>query len=158
MALSESITGQFQLQTRLFSNALVNLEADCTTRPSDTTNHLAWLAGHLVSTRVMLVNLLGGSARDPHPDIFGKGKGIDESLAYPSLKRSMADWEAVAPLLTEALKKVDDKVLAAKAPFPTPMGEKLGEVIAFFAHHEAYHIGQMGILRKYFGKEAMKYN
>ena len=83
-----------------------------------------------MSTRVMLVNLLGGSARDPHPDIFGKGKGIDESLAYPSLKRSMADWEAVAPLLTEALKKVDDKVLAAKAPFPTPMGEKLGEVIA----------------------------
>jgi len=30
--------------------------------------------------------------------------------------------------------------------------------LAFLMHHEAYHIGQPGILRKYLGKEAMKYN
>ncbi len=145
------------MQTRLFNNVLLDLEADHTTRPTEATNHIGWLAGHLVSTRVMLVNLLGGAATDPFPDIFGNGKGIDDSLTYPSLERSIADWQAIAPQLIEALKKVNGEALSARSPIPTPMGEQLGEVVAFFAHHEAYHIGQIGILRKYFGHEAMKY-
>ncbi|WP_155208447.1 hypothetical protein [Xanthovirga aplysinae] len=33
----------------------------------------------------------------------------------------------------------------------------MAKMLAFFAHHEAYHIGQMGIIRKYFGEAAMEY-
>ncbi len=51
MTPSQLIEGQFEMQTRLFSNALEGLGTDHTTRPSNSTNHLAWLAGHLVSTR-----------------------------------------------------------------------------------------------------------
>lgn len=158
MTPSQLIEGQFEMQTRLFSNALENLGTDQTTRPTNSTNHLAWLAGHLVSTRYMLLGLLGGTADEPHPELYAQGKAIDESLPYPTLEQSIADWNEVTPSFMEALSNVNEETLSAKAPFPVPLGEKIGEVVAFFAHHEAYHIGQMGILRKYFGKEAMKYN
>ena len=152
------IAGQFEMQTRLFKNALEGLEADYPTRPSEATNHIAWLAGHLASARYSIISLLGASAQEPHPDVYGQGKGIDENLTYPSLDRCLADWNEVTPLLMDVLKNVNEEALSSKSPFPTPMGEKLGDVIAFFAHHEAYHIGQIAILRKYFGHEAMKYN
>ena len=51
-----------------------------------------------------------------------------------------------------------DEVLGSPAPTKTPIAdETLGGMLAFLMHHEAYHIGQMDLLRKYLGKDAMSY-
>ena len=44
----------------------------------------------------------------------------------------------------------------SKDKFPIDDESVLGG-ISFLVGHEAYHIGQLSILRKFFGLEAMKY-
>lgn len=152
------IIGQFELHTRLYKNALLGMDEVCTDRPTDSTNHIGWIAGHLVSTRHMLTGLLGVEAAEPHATLFGNGKGIEAGAAYPTVSECLEHWQAITPLMIEGLKKVTPAQLSNNAPFLTPMGETIDHTLAFFAHHEAYHIGQLGLLRKYFGKEAMKYS
>ena len=50
-----------------------------------------------------------------------------------------------------------DAVLDAPSPADAPISDTFGGFPAFLLHHEAYHLGRMGILRKYLGKDAMRY-
>ena len=62
-------------------------------------------------------------------------------------------------LLKEALASVTEEYLAADSPLKSPIGDFTnGGTVAFLAQHESYDIGQMGFLKKYFTKEAMKYS
>ncbi len=147
----------FEVHTRVFSNAIDGLEAYSRKRPNEFTNHVAWLAGHLTSTRYMLATVIGQDVQEPHPDFFAQGKGIDTALNYPSLEETAGYWNEISPKLIGALKELPDVVLSADAPFPVPLGNKMDVFIGFFVHHEAYHIGQLGLLRKFFGEQALTY-
>jgi len=68
------------------------------------------------------------------------------------------DWNAISGIISEALANLPADALEADAPNVPIPGGKLGDFFDFLMHHEAYHIGQMGILRKFLGKESMKYN
>ena len=49
--------------------------------------------------------------------------------------------------------------LKGKGIFQTPIGDdNMKNFIDFVLHHEAYHIGQIGFIRKQLGKESMKYD
>jgi hypothetical protein len=133
------------------------MEEHWTDRPK-AANHAAWLAGHLVSTRYMLANVSGLQLAEPNPELFGNGKGLEVTATYPGLASVASQWEEISHKLTQHLKGLNSKSLTQKAPFPTPAGETLADFVTFLVHHEAYHLGQLGILRRYFGKEAMKYN
>lgn len=152
------VTTQFNLQSHLYDNVLADLEDFSKQRPNDMTNHVAWIAGHLVSSRCFLVGLLGGQAQEPHPELFENGKGLEADGDYPTLAESMASYEEVTAKLTDALASATPELLSTEAPFPVPTGKTLGDMAAFLAHHEAYHIGQIGILRRVFEKDAMSYS
>lgn len=149
-----------KLQTRLFKNVLKDIDPEKETeRINGNTNHLRWLAAHVVSTRYFIGQLAGMEIEEPHFDIIGQGKKLDETIEYPTLEESLQDWDAIAGKVEEGLANASDEVLSAKAPFEFPAVDNtiLGAV-SFMVHHEAYHIGQMGLIRKSFGSEAMKYN
>ena len=152
------VMAQFNLQSHLYKNVLDGLEDVRDRRSNDMTNHIAWIAGHVVSTRCFLVSLLGGQAQEPHPELFENGKGLEADGDYPTLAESMASYEEVTAKLNDALASATPEQLAADAPFPVPAGKTMGDMAAFLAHHEAYHIGQIGILRRVFEKDAMSYS
>ncbi|MEM7041073.1 MAG: DinB family protein [Bacteroidota bacterium] len=152
------LLNMFGMHDRLFKNVTADLSGNVDQRLSADVNHLGWLAGHLVSTRYFLANVLGTEVQEPHPDLFANGKGIDAEASYPSLDSSIAAWDEITATLATAFQNINADFLDAKAPFATPMGDTMADFFGFMAHHEAYHIGQMGILRKYFGHEGMKYN
>ncbi len=152
------ITAQFELHNRLFKNVVEGLENNKSAQLNEYTNHAAWLAGHIVSSRYALTNVLGAGVTEPHPGLFEHGKGINPAAEYPGLDTCAKDFDEITPKLEEKLKSLTAEQLNAEGPFKVPMGQRMDQIIAFFAHHEAYHIGQLGILRKYFGKEAMKYS
>lgn len=152
------LISQFELHTKLYNNAVEGLEEVRTNRLNDYTNHAAWLAGHIVSSRYFIGSLLGVTDQEPHPEIFGQGKGIDTSFDYPSIEVDAKDFNDYSPKVLEAFKSFPEEKLNEKAPIPAPTGDTIGALVTFLLHHEAYHIGQLGILRKYFGKEAMKYS
>lgn len=150
---------QFNLQTRLFNNVTVGVtDSDAQTQMNGNTNHAAWLTGHIVSTRFMLANVLGLNVKEPFPAFFENGKGLDKTAKYPSMSALTKDWNALSEKMVAALSSLNEEALNNKMPRPVPTGDTLGDFIAFLIHHEAYTIGQLGISRRFFGLEGMKYS
>jgi hypothetical protein len=153
------LRGQFSLQEKLFTNVLSGIKnEDSHKRINQNTNHLAWLTGHIVSTRYMMLNVLGINSTEPFPDLFAQGKGVQADVTYPSLSELTKDWKTISEKLNERLNSISEEELEANAPFPTPLGSTIKDFISFCSHHEAYTIGQLGLYRRFHGYEAMKYN
>jgi hypothetical protein len=153
------LINQFNLQTKLFNNVTVSIsDVDSQKQMNANTNHIAWLTGHTVSTRYMLANALGLKTQEPFPALFENGKGIDKTAKYPSIKELTKDWNSISEKVSTALNSISEEALQTKMPRPVPTGDTMGDFISFINHHEAYTIGQLGISRRFFGLEAMKYN
>ena len=146
-----------ELQTRLFLNVNEGLDAHYEERPNEMTNHAAWVAGHLVSSRYAMARVLGLDVNEPHAELFANRKGLDPQAEYPGLQELRDNWSEISGLVLKAFADADEAFLSAKAPFPTPLGDTNAQVLTFFVHHEAYHIGQLGILRRVFREGAMQY-
>ncbi len=156
-AINELIS-QFKLQEKLFNNVTFDIkDEDARKKINNNTNNLTWLIGHTVSTRYMLLNVLGEKASEPFPDLYGGGKGWQASATYPNVKDLLKDWSGVSQKLYNKLSSMSQDQFEAKAPQPTPMGGNVRNFVSFCAHHEAYTIGQMGLYRRVHGYPAMKY-
>jgi uncharacterized damage-inducible protein DinB len=154
--MNDTLTSQFDMHTRLYNNVLKNIEEEESYTSFNNSNNVKWLAGHLVSTRLLFANI-SGISEDSNFIIFGKG--FDSSLNYPTLDIIKSKWNEIAEPVSNGLKNLSPEELKGKGLFQTPIGEdNLKNFIEFVLHHEAYHIGQIGILRKQLGKESMKYD
>ncbi|HYG49507.1 MAG TPA: DinB family protein [Flavobacteriales bacterium] len=140
---------QFDLQTRLFNNVTEGIsDNDSIKRLNANTNHVAWLTGHVASTRYMLAG-----ATEPFPELFQNGKGLQNDAKYPPIKELTKDWNALAEKISNTLQKLPEEALSTQMPQAVPTGNTLADFIAFINHHEAYTIGQIGIARRFFGKQ-----
>lgn len=112
-------------------------------------NHLAFLAVHLTGARYYIVKFLGGSAQDPLERYHEKARSIDDIAEFPPPAEVLEAWSAVAPLLDGWLAKATPAFLAGDSglPFPTPGPTRL-DALSFLAQHEAYHLGQMCLIRR----------
>jgi hypothetical protein len=150
----------FNLNTRLFLNALEGItEAQAKERISDHNNPLNWLAAHTIWARYNTCAMLGRpAAKNPFDGLFENFKPFDAATDYGTLANAKTEWNKASELLKEALATVTEEHLAADCPFKSPSGDfSFGGTIAFMAQHESYDIGQIGLLKKYFTKEAMSY-
>ena len=149
----------FKMQTHLFLNVTGDItEEHAKAHFGGSPNHIVWITGHLVSTRYMLGTVLGLTDREPYPKFFEGGKGIQEDIDYPSINKLTAGWEEFAEKLTDRMESLTEDELQADPPIQTPIGDgTLRGFITFICHHEAYHIGQLSILRRHFGYEPMSY-
>lgn len=147
------------LNSRLFINVLEGIEeSQRHARPDAHINHAAWLAGHIVSTRYFIGNILGGEKTEPYPELFRAGPKIQDDLEYPELQEQLKHWEMATRQMTEAMKHTTTENLTGPPPFRLPVNDKtLLGALAFFTHHESYHLGQLGQLRKMLELPAMKY-
>ena len=147
------------LHTQLFYNSIDGIsEETAQKRPNSNSNHIAWIAGHTLSARYTLANVCGVPDKEPFPELFLHGKSI-EAGDYPSLEEMKVHWKIISEKLLSRLKEIDEKTLNGNAPFKLPVDDPtVRGTIAFFVHHEAYHIGQLSLVRKIFGSDAMKYS
>jgi len=154
----DALSRMFDMQTYLFANVVRGISDEhAHVRPNATTNHIAWITGHLVSARFMLCNVLGANVAEPFPELFADLKGMEVNASYPTMEALTKDWSAVSGTLMERLRGMSVEELFAPASFPFPNGNRRVDQITFVAHHEAYTIGQIGLLRRYFGYPAMSY-
>ena len=154
------LKAQFDLNTRLYINALAGItDTEANNRNNEHANHMKWIAGHLLNTRIeAMSNMTGGTADTSYSAIFGRGTKLDPDATYPPIDELTAKWTAAADAISQGLTHIPDEVLGGPAPVQTPIPDEtfLG-MLAFFVSHETYHIGQLGILRKMAGKESMSY-
>ena len=150
----------FNMNDRLFINAMQGItEAQAKERISGHVNPENWIAAHTVWARYNALMFLGAPAGNPYNDLFENFKGYDASLNYPTLAEIKEEWRKVSGLLKDAIQNVSEEHLAGDSPIKSPIGDFTnGGTIAFLAQHESYDIGQMGLLKKFYTKEAMSYN
>ncbi len=146
------------LNTHLFFNALRGLdEAEAGYRIAPQVNSAAFVAAHLVDARHYLLKMLGVARPNPM-DAFGQARSEDEVRELPSLALLREAWLDVAGALRQALLALTPEVAARPAGgafLMMPPG-LIGAVV-FLLHHESYHVGQIALLRKHLGHEAMTY-
>lgn len=147
------VAHQFRDTTQLYARALNGVGYDALlTRPGIRSNPLLWVAGHLVQQRTRLLGALGPERQTPWDDLFGTGSMIGDFRRYPSVGELDAVWRSATEELMRRLETVTPAILGTPSPqwLRTQDGTVLG-ALAFAAMHEAYHIGQMGFLRKWLG-------
>lgn len=150
----------FNMNDRLFNSTLEGVtEEQSQETIAGHVNPINWIASHTVWARYNTLMFLGKPAGNPYNDLFENFKAYDASLPYPSLAEIKDEWNKVSPLLHEALDGVSEEHLAGDSPIKSPIGDFTnGGTVAFLAQHESYDIGQLGLLKKFFTKEAMSYN
>jgi hypothetical protein len=156
-----ALKAQFDMQTRLFINTLEGItDSESTTRENDHVNHMKFIAGHILNTRVnFLTQLTGGQPDTSYVEKFGRGVKIDPNGDYPPLSEITSKWNTTANGIGTGIANAPEEMLAAKSPIAAPIADDtMRGLFAFLISHEAYHIGQLGLLRKMIGKEAMSYN
>ena len=150
----------FKLNDRLFLNTLQGVtEEQASERIIGHVNPVIWIAAHTVWARYNALMFLGAPAGNPYNDLFENFKPYDASQNYPSLAAVKEEWKKVSGLLSEAIKNVSAEHLAADAPIKNPTGDFTNwGTVTFFAQHESYDVGQLGLLKKFLTKEAMSYS
>ncbi|MFH1278079.1 MAG: DinB family protein [Candidatus Eisenbacteria bacterium] len=118
-------------------------------------NHMNWVMGHIVATRSHLHRLLGKEPLWSEEEIalydrgapggIGRGEAIDMGKMIDDFEKSQETFVAV-------LEGMSDEEFAGKGAPKGIGGESMGEQLAAFMFHEAYHAGQLGILRRGLGK------
>ena len=154
------LVGILEVNTRLFRNCLADLtEAQSRQRPTEATNHAAFVAAHLVESRYYILKGLGAPLPCPLASYLGEWRGIDQISEWPTLAEVRNAWEAGSQALMERLGTISAAELDAPSPTKMPVYEQtaLG-VLAFLIQHDSYHIGQLSLLRKYAGLPAMSYS
>ena len=147
------LAGQFDVSTNLFVKALRGIaRAELVTRPSDRSNPLIWVAGHLAQARGRMINVLGGRREIPWGQLFSTGSTVGPAEQYPEADSIVHEWTSVSDELTRQLGALDAGALAAPPPMRVSSADgTLRGAVTLFAFHEAYHVGQMGYLRKWLG-------
>jgi len=149
-----------ELNARLVPNCLDGVSDELATRrPSAGTNHIAFVALHILDARYYLAAALGVACESPFKERLEGAKGIDDIDVYPSLDDVRDAWNEVSGLLSSRLEVMDEKALDAEAPFSFPIegGASLLGMLTFLTQHESYHVGQLAFLRRLVGLDAMSY-
>ncbi len=155
----QGLTAQLVLQSKLFLNCLdgISEEAACV-RAGDTTNNMAFLAAHLVDSRHWLARIVGLTIENPFAERLDGARGIEDLKNCPSVEESCHAWRALVHPLEAHLPTLDGSVLDQQSTTRFPIADRsVVGTIAFLIHHEAYHIGQLALLRRYTGSPAMSY-
>jgi uncharacterized damage-inducible protein DinB len=154
------LVSTLELNTRLLLNALDGVdEKAARVRPNEKTNHAIFLACHLVDSRHYLARALGLASESPFKAMLEGAKGIDDVKEYPSLDEVRAAWKDVGALLSRHIADLEASDLEKPAAFAFPIegGGTLLGCLAFLVQHDSYHLGQVALLRRYLGLEAMSY-
>lgn len=152
---------QFDLHQKLFNNVLdgfTDEETNHRLHGDKKMNHVKYLAGHLLNAQYGFGMMAGIQQNVKWNELFAAGNQskAQDNIVYPTIKEIKTEWNELYQPIRNGLEDLTEEDLEKKAP--KDFWETINEMWAFLNHHQAYHIGQIGILRRGFGKEAMRYD
>lgn len=152
----------YRMHTQMFNNVLEGIkEEDAKQRINGRTNHIVWMAGNAVNCRYWLAGVLSLDAKDPNEDLFADAKALNESYKYPSLASLKEEWHKISPLVFKKINALTDEELAKPYNFGMNVSfieENVLNMTAMCVDREQYLLGQLALMRKALGYDAMKYD
>ncbi len=141
---------------------LADLEpADWFRMPAEGVTHIAWQVGHLAMAeyRLTLERMRGHRPADEQLisaeflALFGKGSVPHPSAAdYPSVDEIMAVFNRVHQQTLEEVPGISEAELDRPPEKPHSLFNTKLESLLWCGRHEMLHAGQIGLLRRLFGK------
>ena len=148
---AETFGKMFRFQEGIYNNAFENLTEDVALkRPSERSNHMNWLLGHVLHCRFMLANMIGSAAKNPFENVYWDAIGNKD---YPRIQEIQGQFPQIGKELEERLSHMSNDEMDSR---PAPDKPSMAELVSFFVYHEAYHLGQLGYARKIVGLEPLK--
>ncbi len=128
---------------------------DSVKQPPHGGNCLNWNLGHLVRSRLAMLQVLGADAPYSIQDYDAYDNApITTDTQAQDWDALLTQYRALQGPLNSALGAATAEQLAANAPFsPTNNPEEtVGSLLAGFMFHEGYHAGQIALGRRLVGK------
>jgi len=148
-----NIAGIFKTNTELFKKTIQGIPPDrWFASPGNDSNHLMWIAGHVVVHRGMVLRILGQEWSSPWEGLFARGAKSAAPEQYPRAAEIVQAWDEVSTKLASSLDGAPDEMLAQPSSRGITLDGKVSGKIAFLSLHESYHVGQMAYLRKWLGQ------
>ncbi|ATP56284.1 hypothetical protein CPT03_07265 [Pedobacter ginsengisoli] len=158
----EVIIPGYRMHSQMFNNLLDGIkESDALTRIENKTNHFTWMVGNLVNCRYWMAGIVGIEEKDPNESLFKDGKALDENAEYPSLDVLKKEWHKISPILFKKLLSIEETEL--EQPYELGMNisyvqENKLNMLGMCIDRESYLFGQLGLMRKILGYNAVKYD
>ncbi len=152
------VADMYRFNTHCVRRALADLTADQAGHRwrQGEGSSIAFLVGHLLSSRCGLLKRFDARQDNPWADDFGSQAQPKDIQEYPSFEQLVRDWDDVAAQLDTLLAGFDDATLEAPADgFPIADQTARGALM-FLAWHETYHVGQIGLMRTELDLPAIK--
>jgi len=150
-----TIATMFNTNAQAFDKAIHGVPADkwlvC---PSNNSNHLTWITGHVVVHRAFVAKMLGHQWSAPWEKLFARGAQLVDPKQYPDPVELQRNFKEVSEKVASALSGISEETLRKPVPKEQPsLDGTLGGSIALLCLHESIHVGQMTYLRKWLGYE-----
>src|SRR5215471_17589311 len=128
-----NIEGMFKTNTDIVKRAIEEVASEqWFLRPGDDSNHLMWVAGHLVTSRATVLKSLGDTWDVSWSPLFGRGARLAAPQDYPSVEEIRKAWDDVSTKLLVAVSGASAEVLAEAAPQGPPSFDgKISGLVAF---------------------------
>jgi DinB superfamily len=117
-------------------------------------NPINWVVGHVVATRSRMFGMLKleliwtNGATMLYSGLDGTGWAPESAMNLKTIESDLARSQSV---LMSALDEMTGRDLNRRSED----GRNLAEILGFFHFHEAYHVGQVGVLRRILGKQGV---
>ena len=147
------IRGMFKTNADIFETVTQAVpQEQWLTRPSNDSNHLTWVVGHVVVHRAIVAEMLGAEWSAPWRKLFSRGAKLVPPDQYPKADELRRAWIEVSEKLSTCFSNATEEDLAKPAPQGVPtMDGKIGGFVAFLCLHETFHVGQLSYLKKFLG-------
>ena len=145
------LLNQYQASHRVLHRNLDGIRQEESLKaPKDGGNCLNWVLGHLLSTRSLVLDLLGEKPviSPEHAQAYRHEGG--DPARFLKLEDLKVALDRTQELINAGFQKLTPE--AANTP---AYGSTVGEMLAVLAFHEAYHGGQVGIIRRSLGHEGV---
>lgn len=154
---TDFLRSQLRTSSWFLDQALRDITHEESLRPTATGQTLNWLVGHLADARNGALAVLSGHGAWPHAELAVYKRGAasltgDKALPLDELARRFA---SVQDALLQQLSELTDERAAQKAPYSpgNNPNETVGSLMGVLAFHEAYHVGQIGMMRRLAGED-----
>jgi len=157
-ALGKALATQFEFTFNVLQQNTAGVDhAGSLQAPQAAGNSMNWVGGHLVGARCGLLELLGA---DPVWDEKKRARYGRGSL--PITPEDAQPWDEIQAALATSQERLRAAFAALAperllAPLPEDQNpfrvDNLAEYIGTYAFHEAYHVGQLGLIRRTYGMD-----
>ena len=140
------LLAQYELQSAWLLQRIESIsEEQSHLRPTEKGNSIKWLTGHILNSRMIIHSLITGQVvQSPYASLFGKGSTGELPSDAPTMTELIGAWKQLTAKFSNDLSALSEEKLATAPPFQTSIPDQtFAGLIAYFAVHESFHIGQL---------------